>query len=54
MKILKKRAISKACIQETKSVGSKAQDIDGFKLSYLRYLENKNGVGVLVDGDFRE
>ncbi|WMV29994.1 hypothetical protein MTR67_023379 [Solanum verrucosum] len=54
VKILKKRKINIACVQETRWVGSKAQDVDGFKLSYSGGSRDRNGVGILVDGDLRE
>ncbi|KAG5571716.1 hypothetical protein H5410_061482 [Solanum commersonii] len=54
VKILKKRRINIACVQETKWVGSKARDVDGFKLWYSGGSRDRNGVGILVDGDLRE
>ncbi|KAF3678339.1 hypothetical protein FXO37_04417 [Capsicum annuum] len=36
VKILKKRRINIACVQETKWVGSKARDVDGYKLWFRR------------------
>jgi len=43
-----RRKISIACIQETKWVGAKVKEIDGYKLWYLGLNRAKNGVGVLV------
>ncbi|KAG5571748.1 hypothetical protein H5410_061514 [Solanum commersonii] len=54
VKILKKRRINIACVQETKWVGSKARDVNGFKLWYSGGSRDRNGVGILVDGDLRE
>ncbi|KAG5606216.1 hypothetical protein H5410_027708 [Solanum commersonii] len=54
VKILKKRKISIACVQETRWVGSKARDVDGFKLWYSGGSRDRNGVGILVDGVLRE
>ncbi|XP_015158910.1 uncharacterized protein [Solanum tuberosum] len=53
VKILKKRKINIACVQETRWVGSKARDVDGFKLWYSGGSKDRNGVGILVDGDLR-
>lgn len=38
VKILKKRKINIAYIQETRWIGSKAWDVDGFILGYSRSL----------------
>ncbi|KAG5573068.1 hypothetical protein H5410_062834 [Solanum commersonii] len=54
VKILKKRRINIACVQETKWVGSKARDVDRFKLWYSGGSRDRNGVGILVDGNLRE
>ncbi|KAG5568125.1 hypothetical protein H5410_064855, partial [Solanum commersonii] len=35
-------------------VGAKARVVDGFKLWYSGGSRNRNGVGILVDGDLRE
>ncbi|XP_070012898.1 uncharacterized protein [Nicotiana sylvestris] len=53
-KILQKRKINIACVQETRWVGSRAKDVDGYKLWYSRVLRGKNGVGILVDNHLRE
>ncbi|KAL3355926.1 hypothetical protein AABB24_016872, partial [Solanum stoloniferum] len=54
VKILKKRKINIACVQETRWVGAKAREVDGFKLWYSGGSRDRNGVGILVDGDLRE
>nr|XP_016493530.1 PREDICTED: craniofacial development protein 2-like [Nicotiana tabacum] len=53
-KILQKRKVNIACIQETRWVGSKARYADGFKLLYSGRVKGKNGVGILVDRELRE
>ncbi|XP_070015105.1 uncharacterized protein [Nicotiana sylvestris] len=52
-KILQKRKINIAYVQETRSVGSRAKNVDGYKL-YSRVRRSKNGVGILVDSHLRE
>ncbi|XP_019248752.1 PREDICTED: craniofacial development protein 2-like [Nicotiana attenuata] len=52
--ILQKRKINIACVQETRWVGSRAKDADGYKLWYSGVLRGKTGVGVLVDRHLRE
>ncbi|KAF3661489.1 putative BRCT domain-containing protein-like isoform X1 [Capsicum annuum] len=54
VKILRKRRINIACVQETKWVGSKARDVDGYKLWYSSSERRRNGVGILVDEELRE
>ncbi|KAG5612532.1 hypothetical protein H5410_023813 [Solanum commersonii] len=54
VKILKKRKINIVCVHETRWVGAKARVVDGFKLWYSRGSRDRNGVGILVDGDLRE
>ncbi|KAG5600776.1 hypothetical protein H5410_032146 [Solanum commersonii] len=54
VKILKKRKINIACVQETRWIGSKARDVDGCKLWYSGASMDRNGVGILVDEDLRE
>nr|XP_009631337.1 craniofacial development protein 2-like [Nicotiana tomentosiformis] len=54
VKILKKRKINIACVQETKWVGTKARDVDGFKLWYSGGSRKRIGVGILVDRELRE
>ncbi|XP_016481669.2 uncharacterized protein LOC107802651 [Nicotiana tabacum] len=53
-KILQKRKINIACVQETRCVGLKARDADGFKLWVSGRERDKNGVGILVDRDLTE
>ncbi|XP_019244391.1 PREDICTED: craniofacial development protein 2-like [Nicotiana attenuata] len=53
-KILQKRKINIACVQETRWKGTRARDVDGFKLWYSGSAGGKNGVGILVDRDLRE
>ncbi|XP_016574244.1 uncharacterized protein LOC107871908 [Capsicum annuum] len=53
VKILRNRRINTACVQETKWVGSKARDVDGYKLWYTGSERYKNGVGILVDKELR-
>ncbi|XP_047267502.1 craniofacial development protein 2-like [Capsicum annuum] len=38
---------------ETRWVGSKARDVGGYKLWYLRRDKHRNGVDILVDEEFR-
>ncbi|KAG5619924.1 hypothetical protein H5410_005142 [Solanum commersonii] len=54
VKIFKKRKINIACVQKTRWVGSKARDVNGFKLWYSGGSRDRNGVGIVVDGDLRE
>ncbi|XP_070029241.1 uncharacterized protein [Nicotiana sylvestris] len=53
-KILQKRKINIACVQETRWVGSRAKDADGYKLWYSRVQRGKNGVSILVNRHLRE
>ncbi|XP_019257896.1 PREDICTED: craniofacial development protein 2-like [Nicotiana attenuata] len=53
-KILQKRKVNIACVQETRWVGSKARNADGLKLWYSGRVKGKNGVGILVDTELRE
>nr|XP_009799050.1 PREDICTED: uncharacterized protein LOC104245182 [Nicotiana sylvestris] len=43
-KILLKRKVNIACVQETRWVGSRARDADEYKLWYSGVLKGKNGV----------
>jgi len=54
VKILHRRRISIACIQETRWVGAKAKEIDGFKLWYSGVKRTTNRVGILVKRDLVE
>nr|XP_009757656.1 PREDICTED: craniofacial development protein 2-like [Nicotiana sylvestris] len=53
-KILQKRKVNIACVQETRWAGSKVSNADGYKLWYFGVVSGKNGVGILVDRDLRE
>nr|XP_016464506.1 PREDICTED: uncharacterized protein LOC107787443 [Nicotiana tabacum] len=44
-KILHKRKINIACAQETRWVGNRVREADGFKLCYLGRVRGKNGNG---------
>lgn len=52
MKILKKRMINIASVQDTRWLGTKACDVNGFKLWNSGVSKDRNRVGILVDGDF--
>lgn len=54
VKILRKRKVNIACVQEAKWTGAKARDIDRYKLWYSGAAKNKNGVGILADNDLRD
>ena len=43
------RKINILCLQETKWVGEKAKDIDGYKLWYTNKVNRMNGVGIILD-----
>ena len=49
VKSLHRRMINIACVQETKWVGAKAGEVDGYKLWYSGYLKVRNRVGILVE-----
>ena len=42
------------CIEETKWVGVKAREIDGYKLWYSGGTKARNGVGILVDKELTD
>ena len=46
---MKDRKINILCLQETKWVGAKANDIGGYKLWYTGKVSSINGVGIIVD-----
>ena len=46
---LHRRKVKIACIQETKWVGVKAREIDGYKLWYSGGTRARNRVGILVE-----
>ena len=54
VKVLHRRKISIACIQETTWVGAKAKVIDRFKLWYSGVKRTTNGVAILVKSNFVE
>jgi len=54
VKALHRHKVSVACIQETKWVGAKAKEIDGYKLWYSGFKRAINGVGILVKKDLVE
>ena len=49
VKSLHRRRISIACVQETKWVGAKAREVDGYKLWFSRSSKARNGFGILVE-----
>ena len=51
-----RRKVNIACLQETKWVGEKAREIEniGFKFYYTGKHINKNGVGIIVDKNFKD
>ncbi|XP_019248847.1 PREDICTED: craniofacial development protein 2-like [Nicotiana attenuata] len=53
-KILQKRRVNIACVHDSRWVGSKASNIDGYKLWFSGVVKGKNGVGILVDRELRE
>ncbi|XP_060182222.1 uncharacterized protein LOC132611877 [Lycium barbarum] len=54
VKILKKRMINIACVQETKWAGPKAKEVDGYKLWFSGKSGDRKGVGILVDSKLRD
>ena len=44
------------CLQETKWVGKKAKELDssGFKLWYTDEVRSRNGVGIIVDKEWKK
>ena len=49
VKLLHRRMIDIACVQETKWVGAKAREVDEYKLWYSGSIKARNGVGILVE-----
>ena len=47
--VMRDRKINILCLQETKWVGEKAKDIDGYKLWYTGKVSHRNDVGIIVD-----
>ena len=54
VKTLHKHKVSIACIQETKWLGTKAKEIDGYKLWYSGFKRTANGVGILIEKELVE
>nr|XP_009773398.1 PREDICTED: uncharacterized protein LOC104223631 [Nicotiana sylvestris]XP_016489827.1 PREDICTED: uncharacterized protein LOC107809684 [Nicotiana tabacum] len=52
--ILHKREINIACAQETRWKGTRARDVNGFKLWYSGGGTYKNWIGILVDMDLKK
>ena len=50
-----RRRVNILCVQETKWKGQKAKEVDNtsFKLWYIGTVANINGVGVLIDKNFK-
>ncbi|XP_019256247.1 PREDICTED: uncharacterized protein LOC109234632 [Nicotiana attenuata] len=53
-KIHQRRKVNTACVQQTRWVGLRARDADGYKLWYAGVMNGKNGVGILLGSDLRE
>lgn len=49
-----KRRINIAYVEETKCKGSKARDVDGYKVWHSGSMRGKNRVGILVDRELKE
>ena len=47
--VMRDRKINILCLQETKWVGEKSKDIDGYKLWYTGKVNHRNGVGIIAD-----
>ena len=54
VKYFKRRHINIARVQETRWVGTKARDVDGFKLWYSGGSKDRNGISILVDETLRD
>jgi len=54
VKALRKHKVYIAYIQETKWLGAKAREIDGYKLWHLDGTRARNGVGILVDKELND
>ena len=52
--VMRDRKINVLCLQETKWVGAKANDIGGYKLWYTGKVSSINGVGIIVDEEWRK
>ncbi|XP_009776950.2 uncharacterized protein [Nicotiana sylvestris] len=53
-KILQKRGVNIACVQETRWVVLKAKNVDKYKLWFSGVMKGKDGVGILVYRELRE
>ncbi|XP_047264616.1 uncharacterized protein LOC124896819 [Capsicum annuum] len=53
VKILRNRKINIVCVQETKWVGSRARDVDEYKLWYSSSERHRNEVGILMDEELK-
>lgn len=52
--IIKRKGVDVACVQETKRKGNITKELtDGNKFFYTRKNNAKNGVGLVVDKDFK-
>jgi exonuclease III len=51
-----RRKINFMCLQETKWVGKKVKELDslGFKLWYTGKVRSRNGVGIIVDKEWKK
>lgn len=54
VKIFQKRRINIACVQNTRWVGSKAQNVDGYKIWYSGSVRGKSGVSTFLDRELKE
>ena len=54
VKGLHRRKMNIACVQETKWLGDKAREINGYKLWYSGGTRARNGVGILVDKELTD
>ena len=55
VKVMKRRRVSIACLQETKWKGDKAKELaHGYKLFYAGKNNTRNGVDIVVDKDLKE
>jgi len=54
VKVLHRCKINITCIQETKWVDTKDEEIDGYKFSYSGIYRGKNRVGILIEKELVE
>ncbi|KAL5195414.1 Craniofacial development protein 2 [Glycine soja] len=54
--VMVRRKINFMCLQETKWTGEKAKELDnsGFKLWYTGKIRSRNGVGIIVDKEWKK